>query len=86
MTWCKMPVQLTWNGNHSPLWKRRLTMPLLIFLHETGRTSAESVYFTSREQLEANVAEYIEYFYGMRPYQRFGMRTPSEAERNFADK
>ena len=42
-----MPVQLTWNGNHSPLWKRRLTMPLLIFLHETGRTSAQSVYFTS---------------------------------------
>ena len=41
--------------------------------------------YTSHEQLEANLAEYVEYFYGMR-HQRFGMRTSSEAERNFANK
>ena len=42
--------------------------------------------YTSREQLEADVAEYVEYFYGMRPYQTSGMRTSSETERDFADK
>ena len=38
------------------------------------------------EDFRREVDKYVEIFYNMRPYQWLGMQTPSEVERNLADK
>ena len=43
-------------------------------------------YYDTIEELQRDVDEYVEFFNNMRPHQRLGMQTPSEAERNFANK
>ncbi len=42
-------------------------------------------YYDTIEELPQDVDEYVEFFNNMRPHQRLGMQTPSEAERNFAE-
>lgn len=39
--------------------------------------------YETHEQLEADVAEYIDYYNRLRPYQKLGMRTPIEVEDDF---
>ena len=39
-------------------------------------------YYDTIEDWRRDVDEYVDFFNNMRPYQRLGMRPPSEAERN----
>ena len=39
--------------------------------------------YETREQLERDVAEYVDYYNRIRPHQKLGMRTPIEAEDDF---
>ena len=39
--------------------------------------------YETREQLESDVAEYVDYYNRIRPHQKLGMRTPIEAEDDF---
>ena len=43
-------------------------------------------YYDTIEELQRDVDEYVEFFNNIQPHQRLGMQTPSEAERNFANK
>lgn len=40
-------------------------------------------YYHEEEELRQVVADYVDFFNNMRPHQKLGMRTPSEAERDF---
>ena len=43
-------------------------------------------YYDTIEELQRDVDEYVEFFNNIRPHQRLGMQTPSEVERDFANK
>ena len=51
------------------------------FLHELLHN-----YYDTMEELQQDVDGYVAFFNNMRLHQRLGMQTPSEAERNFAQK
>ena len=42
-------------------------------------------YYNEDEELRRAVADYVDFFNNMRPHQKNGMLTPSEAERIFGD-
>ena len=42
-------------------------------------------YYHEEEELRRAVADYVDFFNNMRPHQKNGMLTPSEAERDFGD-
>ena len=42
-------------------------------------------YYYDLETLRQDVADYIDFFNNMRPHQKLGMLTPTEAEEKFAE-
>ena len=56
------------------------------FFSSKKREELPHNYYDTIEELQREVDEYVEFYNNMRPHQRSGMQTPSEAERNFADK
>lgn len=42
-------------------------------------------YYDELDELRQVVADYVDFFNNMRPHQKLGMLTPSEAERRFFD-
>ncbi len=53
------------------------------FFASLKREELSHNYYDTPEDLERDVADYIDYFNNMRPHQRLGMLTPTEAEQRF---
>ena len=63
----------------------RIATPRVFLLLMLLLKSLEASYYYDWETLRQDVADYIDFFNNMRPHQKLGMLTPTEAEEKLAE-